>query len=190
MATRKNERAMAGPAPGRPVVSAWLPCSRTSISGAFSSEGYFTTSPAAAVPVKTKIPVPIIAPIPRAVRLSAPRDRFSRRSGASATEINCSMFLTRKSCEPTGTVRAKACKLYLDPRRRATDDLPATADLSWRLRVWKAGARQGWTKISGTLEVRVTLHELFRAVVEEADGQLAVVAVAFDRDHRADARSE
>ena len=79
---------MAGPAPGRPVVSAWFPCSRTSISGALSNEGYFTTSPWAAVPVKTNIPVPMIAPMPRAVRLSTPSVFFSRRSGASASAIN------------------------------------------------------------------------------------------------------
>src|ERR1700752_1139316 len=55
--------------------------------------------PAMAVPTTVKIPEPMTAPIPSEVRLSQPSDFFNRRSGSSASEINWSMFLTRKSVE-------------------------------------------------------------------------------------------
>jgi hypothetical protein len=36
--------------------------------------------PTAAVPVKVKIPEPITAPTPKAIKLHGPRERFSRLS--------------------------------------------------------------------------------------------------------------
>jgi hypothetical protein len=49
---------------------------------------------AIASPMITKIPVPMIAPIPRAVRSSAPTDRASR--DPSAVSSSCSMGLVAK----------------------------------------------------------------------------------------------
>ena len=78
--------------------SACLPCISTSSRGAFSKEGNWTVSPAAAVPVRTKMPLPMMAPTPRAVRLSHPRVFLSRRSGWSASEMSWSMLFVRKNC--------------------------------------------------------------------------------------------
>src|SRR5215470_4967646 len=54
-------------------------------------------SPAAAVPVRTKIPEPMMAPIPSAVRLHGPSVFLSRCSGSSDTEISLSMDLVARS---------------------------------------------------------------------------------------------
>jgi hypothetical protein len=54
-------------------------------------------SPAAAVPVSTKIPEPIIAPIPRAVSDHGPRDFGRRCPGLSESEISLSIDFLAKS---------------------------------------------------------------------------------------------
>jgi hypothetical protein len=54
-------------------------------------------SPAAAVPVRTKIPEPMIAPIPRAVRDHGPSDFGRRWPGRSESEISLSMDFLAKS---------------------------------------------------------------------------------------------
>ena len=70
---------MAGPAPGRPKVpTAWLPPMSKSRTGAFKIDGTSNLSPAAAVPVRVKMPEPTTTPIPRAIRLPSPRDFFRR----------------------------------------------------------------------------------------------------------------
>ena len=87
--TIKNDRSIPGPAPGRPFTPiACRPYMITLSRGACRIEGKRSTSPAAAVPVSTKIPLPIIAPIPSAVRLNHPSVLFSLRSGWSASEIS------------------------------------------------------------------------------------------------------
>src|SRR5579864_2052897 len=53
--------------------------------------------PAMAVPITVKIPEPITAPIPRAVRETGPSVFFSRRSGCSESVISLSMDLQQKS---------------------------------------------------------------------------------------------
>src|SRR5229473_4635213 len=53
--------------------------------------------PAIAVLITVKIPEPITAPIPRAVRETGPRVFFSRRSGSSESEIRLSMDLQQNS---------------------------------------------------------------------------------------------
>ena len=53
-----------------------------------------------AVPTTVKIPEPITALMPSAVRLTQPSDFFSRRSGSSESAMSRSMLLVRKSCEP------------------------------------------------------------------------------------------
>src|SRR5581483_11575188 len=60
-------------------------------------EGAWKYSPAAAVPVRTKIPEPIMAPMPSAVSDHGPNVFFSFRSGSSASEISLSMDLQQKS---------------------------------------------------------------------------------------------
>ena len=55
------------------------------------------TLPAAAVPVTVKIPDPMTAPMPRAVRLHGPSDFRSRLPGSSEAAISASMLLVRRS---------------------------------------------------------------------------------------------
>src|SRR5712672_162802 len=60
-------------------------------------EGAWKYSPAAAVPVSTKMPEPMIAPMPSAVRDQGPRVFCSRCPGASDSEISLSIDLQQKS---------------------------------------------------------------------------------------------
>ena len=60
-------------------------------------EGASKCSPAAAVPVRTKIPDPIIAPIPSAIMDHGPRALRSRCSGCSASASSLSMDLQQRS---------------------------------------------------------------------------------------------
>src|ERR1700722_15120710 len=53
--------------------------------------------PAIAVPITVKIPEPMTAPMPRAVREIGPSVFFSRRSGSSESEISLSMDLQQNS---------------------------------------------------------------------------------------------
>src|SRR6266496_59155 len=53
--------------------------------------------PAIAVPITVKIPEPITAPMPRAVRETGPSVFFSLRSGSSESEISLSIDLQQKS---------------------------------------------------------------------------------------------
>lgn len=71
-------------------------------------DGTWKFSPAAAVPVKTKIPEPMIAPIPNAVSDHGPRDFFSLCSGRSESEISLSMdFLANSWLARSASVREK-----------------------------------------------------------------------------------
>src|SRR5271157_1097856 len=103
IATRKNEIAMDGPAGGRPCMSApaVLPVRRkftiTSSACACRREGAWKYSPAAAVPVSTKIPDPMMAPMPSAVSDQGPSVFLSRCSGFSDSEISLSMDLQQNS---------------------------------------------------------------------------------------------
>src|SRR5208337_1127362 len=103
MATRKNEIAIDGPAGGRPCMSApaVLPVRRkltsTSSACACRRDGALKYSPAAAVPVSTKIPEPMMAPMPSAVSDHGPRLFCRRWPGASDSEISLSMDLQQKS---------------------------------------------------------------------------------------------
>src|SRR4051794_6590171 len=65
-------------------------------------DGASKCSPAAAVPVRTNMPDPMMAPIPRAVRLHGPRLFFSRCSGSSESEISLSIDLQANSWLPEG----------------------------------------------------------------------------------------
>src|SRR5687768_13820717 len=64
-------------------------------------------SPAAAVPVSAKMPVPMIAPMPSAVRSSAESVRFIWRSGASDSRIKSSGLFVLKSCDATFLLRLR-----------------------------------------------------------------------------------
>src|SRR6202158_3551161 len=103
IATRKNEIAMEGPAGGRPCMSApaKLPVRRKltirSSACACRMKGAWKYSPAAAVPVRTKIPEPMIAPIPSAVSDHGPSVLLSLVSGCSESEISLSMDLQHKA---------------------------------------------------------------------------------------------
>src|SRR5208283_4097424 len=104
IATRKNEIAIEGPAGGRPCINApaVLPVRRKftirSSACACRIEGAWKYSPAAAVPVSTKIPEPIMAPIPSAVSDHGPSVLLSRCWGFSDSEISLSMDLQQKAC--------------------------------------------------------------------------------------------
>src|SRR5712671_5593837 len=95
--------AIDGPAGGRPCISApaVLPVRRKleirSNTCACRIEGAEKCSPAAAVPVRTNIPEPMIAPMPRAVSDHGPRDFGSRCPGLSESEISLSMDFLAKS---------------------------------------------------------------------------------------------
>ncbi len=56
----------------------------------------------AAVPVSTKMPVPMITPTPKTVRSSADSDFRSACSGSSVSWIDCSTFFVLKSVLLTG----------------------------------------------------------------------------------------
>ena len=64
---------------------------------AWRMDGAWKYSPAAAVPVRTKIPEPMIAPMPRAVSDQGPRVFCRRWPGASDSEMSLSMDLQQKS---------------------------------------------------------------------------------------------
>ena len=70
----------------------------TSSACACSRDGAWKNSPAAAVPVRMKIPEPMIAPIPSAVSDHGPSDLLSRCSGSSESEISLSIDLQQKTC--------------------------------------------------------------------------------------------
>jgi hypothetical protein len=57
-------------------------------------------SPAMAVPMTVKIPEPMTAPMPSAVRLTGPRVFFSACSGSSLSEISLSIFFLASICVP------------------------------------------------------------------------------------------
>ena len=61
-------------------------------------EGALKYSPAAAVPVRTKMPDPMIAPMPRAVSDQGPKVFLSLCPGSLASAISLSMDLQQKSC--------------------------------------------------------------------------------------------
>ena len=70
------------------VETALRPCSSRSSTGACRIEWKLSVSPAAAVPVRMKIPDPITAPTPSAVRLHGPSVRLRRLSGAFAASMS------------------------------------------------------------------------------------------------------
>src|SRR3984893_1481517 len=140
--------------------------------------------PAMAVPTTVKIPEPMTAPMPREVRLSQPSDFFNRRSGSSASEISLSMFLTRNSPEstrhhPNVMLNRGTWRLYLAGR------LSATPGIALGARVCAKTLSLAYPCGSGPAEIRVSFHELFRAVIGEADSKFAVVAIALNADDRA-----
>ena len=80
-----------------------------------------TVSPAAAVPVRMKMPEPITAPMPNAVRLHGPSVLRSRLSGCSEPAISASMLRVRRSCRAHRNACAGPCTICLtfffcDPR--------------------------------------------------------------------------
>jgi hypothetical protein len=60
-------------------------------------EGAWKNSPAAAVPVNTKMPDPMMAPIPSAVSDHGPSDFFRLCSGCSASDMSLSIDLQQRS---------------------------------------------------------------------------------------------
>src|SRR5581483_12450805 len=132
MATRKNEIAMDGPAGGRPCIrTCAVPPPRRkftimSSTCACRMEGAWKYSPAAAVPVRTKMPDPIIAPIPSAVSDHGPRVFCRRWPGDSASEISLSIDLqqnswlseVRTTCLDGGSVVVGCDKRSVSPPER------------------------------------------------------------------------
>src|ERR1700737_96834 len=96
-----KERAMAGPAPGRPneaggEIKYWS-------KGVLRIDLTGSCCPAIAVPIMVKMPEPMTAPIPREVRLTQPRDFFNLVSAFSESESNWSMPLQRNRGDGTRT---------------------------------------------------------------------------------------
>src|ERR1700722_5925762 len=105
IATNMNDTEMDGPAPSRPLsVVAAPPFNNRSRTGALKIDFARKCSPAAAVPVTVKIPDPMTAPTPSAIRLQTPSDFFNRRSGSSEAAIRASMLLVRRSWFIGGTL--------------------------------------------------------------------------------------
>src|SRR5271155_4008770 len=131
MATRRNEIAIDGPAGGRPCISApaVLPVRTklmiTSRAWACRRDGAWKNSPAAAVPVRIKIPEPMMAPMPSAVSDQGPSDLLSRCSGCSESEISLSMDLQQRS--------------WLSEVRMDDRTVAAGAGGGWGKRVWSPG---------------------------------------------------
>src|SRR6476620_137618 len=76
---------------------------------------------AAAVPVSTKKPVPMIAPMPSSVRSMAVSVRLSAFAPCSASPTSCSIdlvFRIFESIHPPGNRPAKTGRLYLERTRR------------------------------------------------------------------------
>src|SRR5262245_19156882 len=98
-----NEIAMDGPAGGRPCKSApaldpvRMKFTSRSSTWACRIDGASKCSPAAAVPVRTKIPDPMIAPMPSAIIDQGPRAFRRRCSGSAASAISLSMDLQQRS---------------------------------------------------------------------------------------------
>src|ERR1700686_1082583 len=89
---------MPGPAPCRPIVETALPpFSSKSRIGAFRIDLNWRVCPAAAVPVSVKMPEPITAPTPKAVRVQGPSVLRRRLSGSSEALIRASMLLVRNN---------------------------------------------------------------------------------------------
>src|SRR5579875_2657301 len=79
------------------------PCRIRSSNGALNIEGTFIRCPAAAVPVTLKMPPPMTAPIPNAIRLHGPSDRFSRLPSRCGSSTCASIsFLLRSWLMPDG----------------------------------------------------------------------------------------
>src|ERR1700733_8581923 len=103
MATSRKEIAMDGPAAGRPCMrTCAVPPPRKKFTMMSSTcacriEGAWKYSPAAAVPVSTKMPEPIIAPMPSAVSDHGPKVFCRRCPGASDSEISLSIDLQQKT---------------------------------------------------------------------------------------------
>ena len=95
--------AIEGPAGGRPCINApaVVPVRRKvlirSKTCACRIDGAAKCSPAAAVPVSTNIPEPIMAPIPSAVSDHGPSVFLRRCPGSSASAISLSMDLQQSS---------------------------------------------------------------------------------------------
>ena len=88
---------MPGPPPGRPTLVTAPPLAIISRIVAFMMEEYSFTSPAAAVPVRIKMPEPITAPTPNAINCQGPSVLASRFWGSSLVAMSASMLLVRKS---------------------------------------------------------------------------------------------
>src|SRR5271155_4377200 len=98
MAVNRKDNEMPGPAPGRPNMdTAWGPCMIRSSTVACRIEVFLSVSPAAAVPVRMKMPEPMTAPTPKAVKLQGPSVFDRRFSGSSEALIRASMLLVRNS---------------------------------------------------------------------------------------------
>jgi hypothetical protein len=72
------------------------------MSGELSSEEVSNFSPEMAVPMTVKMPDPMTAPMPRAVRESGPSVFLRACSGASESEISLSIDLRAKSWDRDG----------------------------------------------------------------------------------------
>src|SRR5438445_1673764 len=151
---------MEGPAGGRPCISApaKLPVRKKftirSSACACRMEGAWKYSPAAAVPVRTKIPEPMIAPMPSAVSDHGPSVLLSLVAGCSESEINLSMDLQQKAwllevrtTPATGSV-VDCGKSSLSPH---------SGSRAWAL----AHARRLLTAPANGLPFRLTAYQLF-----------------------------
>src|SRR4029077_9095326 len=120
-----------------------------------------------AVPMIVKIPEPITAPMPRAVRLSQPSDFFNRTSAFSESDSSWSMPLQRKRGDATRTLQSNQCELRLDRAPQCTLRGELAQQRLPALHLFQLG---------------VAFDKFFCAASRKTNGEPPVLIVAFDAD--------
>src|SRR6202521_6442864 len=155
---------MEGPAGGRPCMSApaALPVRRKftirSSACACRMEGAWKYSPAAAVPVRKKIPEPMMAPMPSAVSDHGPSVLLSLVAGCSESEISLSMDLQQNAW--LLEVRTTASAGSVDNCDKSSLS-PYNGSRAWAL----AHARRLLTVLADLLTIRLTSYTVFHLML-------------------------
>src|ERR1700723_1121472 len=181
MATRTSEIASAGPAPGRPATAPW--CSSRSTTGESAHEDKDAGLPPIATPMTVKIPDPITAPMPSAVKETGPSVFFNAHSGRSDSEISLSIDFVAKICLASALApayrRIGAGRFYCILQFRMLYELPLSrvvfCSIFCRLRLSRVAYRLLWPR-----EAFLTFALLSpRAPVRGALGAAALRAARF-----------
>src|SRR5260370_16570435 len=141
------------------------------------------------VPTMVKIPEPITAPIPNDVRVNHPRDFFNRTSAFSESDSSWSIFLQRKSCDPTHALRSRPAKTARTKSPGAvlrSESEPQFTPRRCIAQPPRDHSSRIHTGSSDLLELSVALDKLFGPAPRKTDGKAAIFILAFhahDRSH-------